>query len=312
MLDVLPITGTIFALLLIGWLAGRLHLFAPSDFALLGRFVVTLAIPALIFRSITSRPLSGLIDPTYLLAFLLAGLAVFAIGLRASAALGAAPAGQAMDAGGMSWPNSGFFGYPILLLALPDVAGHALALNMIVENVLLIPLGLVLAERAQAGRAGLAPILGRLVRNPLLITITVSLAIAASGLRPPDFVLRPVGLLADASVAMALVVVGGTLAGLGLRAINIRVLATSVGKLILLPALVAVAWLGLGAAGLPVDPAMRTAGIVIAASPVISIYAVLAAPFGEGDQAALTMLVQILASFFTLTALLWSLGLGAS
>ena len=309
MLEVLPITGTIFALMAIGWLAGRFRLFAPQDFAVLGRFIVTLAIPALIFRAITSRPLAGLLDPAYLLAFTAAALIVFATGHWISShLLGSPPAGSAFDAGGMVWPNSGFFGYPILLLTLPDVAGHALALNMIVENMLLIPLGLFLAERARLGQAGLRPVLTRLIRSPLLIAIAVALMVAASGVTLPAVITRPVDLLADASVAMALIVVGGNLAALGRGAMNARVVVTGLGKLIILPLLVAVLWAVMGMLGLQVDPALRAAGILMAATPVISIYAVLAVPYGQGDQAAITMLTQIILSFFTLTALLWLTG----
>lgn len=50
----------------------------------------------------------------------------------------------------MSCSNSGFVGYPILLLILTPIAGVVLALNMMVEN-LVIPLLFVMAERTRGG-----------------------------------------------------------------------------------------------------------------------------------------------------------------
>lgn len=46
---------------------------------------------------------------------------------------------------GMSFSNSGFVGYPIALQILGPPAAAALAMCMIVENVLMFPLALVLA-----------------------------------------------------------------------------------------------------------------------------------------------------------------------
>lgn len=55
-----------------------------------------------------------------------------------------------------SCANSGFVGYPILMLTLPSVAGVTLALNMMVENLLFIPLVIVLAEHGLHGGGGWA------------------------------------------------------------------------------------------------------------------------------------------------------------
>jgi predicted permease len=53
---------------------------------------------------------------------------------------------SAISAMGMSCGNSGYIGYPLALLVLGPIAGVALALNMLVENLLMIPLTLALAE----------------------------------------------------------------------------------------------------------------------------------------------------------------------
>ena len=71
----------------------------------------------------------------------------------------------------MSCANSGFMGYPILLIAMPAVADSALALNMIVENLVMIPLILVLAERGRSGGTGLFGPLRRAATNPIVLAL---------------------------------------------------------------------------------------------------------------------------------------------
>jgi len=44
------------------------------------------------------------------------------------------------------WPESGFIGYPLASLVVVPTAGVALALNMLVDNALMIPLALALTE----------------------------------------------------------------------------------------------------------------------------------------------------------------------
>ena len=63
-------------------------------------------------------------------------------------------AAGAVHALGGSISNSAFIGYPLVTLALGPVAVVAMALNMIVENILMMPLTLALAEAASRVAAG--------------------------------------------------------------------------------------------------------------------------------------------------------------
>jgi hypothetical protein len=70
-----------------------------------------------------------------------------------------------------------------------------------------------------------------------------------------------------------------------------------------LGAVLAVPLLGLPA----LDPALRKAAVLMAAMPMMSIYPILAQAYGEGDFAAAALLVTTVASFFTLSGMLWLL-----
>ena len=79
---ILGVTGPVFALIGLGYLVARTGLFQPADFRALGRYVVMLALPALIFRAVTARDLGALVDPAYLAAYLGGSLAVLGLGYR--------------------------------------------------------------------------------------------------------------------------------------------------------------------------------------------------------------------------------------
>jgi predicted permease len=213
---------------------------------------------------------------------------------------------------GSSCSNSGFVGYPILLLSLAPVADVSLALNMVVENLLVIPLLLFMAERARgsavgAGRA-MALALQRLVANPLVLGLGGGLLVSAWGVALPAPVSRTVDMLAMASGAVSLLVIGGTLVGLPLRGLAGRVLPLALSKLLLHPflvwlALAVVPWLGFS----PLEPQLYTAAVLSAAMPMMGIYPTLAQAHGQDEWAAVALLLTTVLSFLTLSVWLWVL-----
>ena len=155
MLDILAISSPIYITIFIGFMATRMGLFARAEMRVFGKFVVNLALPALLFNALAQRKIGDILNVGYLLAYLAGSLAVLGLGYFWSRRMTRLnPATSTFYAMGMSCSNSGFIGYPILLLTLAPVAGVALALNMIVENVVMIPLLLALAGRGrgQPGR----------------------------------------------------------------------------------------------------------------------------------------------------------------
>lgn len=98
----------------------------------------------------------------------------------------------------MTCPNSGFIGYPVLLLALPSVAGVVLGLNMLVENLVTIPLVLALAERGAGSRGSwlqqVRETAGRLIRNPMVVGILLGLLVSIFGVSLPAVLTRAVDL----------------------------------------------------------------------------------------------------------------------
>ena len=311
MLDVLSITGPIYLTIAIGYLATRLGLFAKADMRVFGKFVIHLALPALLFNALSQRRLGDILNGRYLLVYALGSLAVVVAGVAWARLRSGKPLDESSYlAMGMACSNSGFVGYPMVLLLLGPVAGVALALNMLVENLLVIPLLLMLADVGAGAAAGerhwgraVMQTLAQQARNPMIAAIVLGFAFSLSGWQLPGPVARTVNLFSQASGALALFVIGGTLVGLQVRGMRVQVAQIAFGKLILHPlAVLAVLWL------LPIaDPQLRTAVILNAAMPMMGIYPILAQRHGHDGNAAAALLVTTVASFFTLSGLLWVL-----
>ncbi len=211
---------------------------------------------------------------------------------------------------GMSCSNSGFVGYPIALLTIGPVAGVGLSLNMVVENLVMIPLLLTLAERGRGAggpwyRAALdlaaaprhEPADPRDGRGAADLRRGLVAAGTGAACRGP---------FAGASAGISLFVIGGNLVGLPLKGLGRRVAPIAFGKLVVMPTAVALVLALLVWAGLPpLSPELKSAAILMAAMPMMSIYPMLAQAYGQEDVAAPALLVTTLASFFTLSSLLW-------
>ena len=313
MLDILAITGPIYLAIALGFVMTRIGLFAKADMRIFGRFVINLALPALLFKSLSQRPIGEILNGGYLLAYLVGSLTVFSLGYQfCRRFLRLNPINSTVYVLGMSCSNSGFVGYPILLLILAPIAGVVLALNMMVENLVMIPLFLVMAERSRGGGGQWYQVVGqsfmRLAAHPMIIGLVAGFSISVSGWKLPEIIVRSVDLFAMASGGVSLFVIGGTLVGLPLHGIGKRVAPIVLGKLLFHPVAVLLAILTLPLTGLPaLDPSMRMAAVVMAAAPMLSIYAILTQVYGGEDFSASAMLLTTVLSFFTLSGLLWVL-----
>ena len=314
MLDILAITGPIYLTIALGYFLTRRGLFARADMRVLGQFVINLALPALLFNALAQRKLADILNGRYLLIYALGSLAAMGLGLLwARRVAGQHRTTAVFWAMGMSCPNSGFVGFPIALLVIGPVAGVMLGLNMIVENLLLIPLLLALAE-SSTGSGGrwhtvLRQSLLNLARNPMVLGLLAGFVVSALQWQMPSPLARTVTMFAQASAALSLFVIGGALVGLRLHGLGRHVARIAAGKLIAHPLLTLGVLALLGALGLPLqDPALRTGLVLTTACPMFGIYPILAGRLGDEGLPAAALLGTTVASFFSISALLWLLG----
>jgi predicted permease len=306
MLEVLSVTLPIFILIALGFAAMRLGATTAADIQALGTFVIRFALPALIFNSLAQRPFAEIANARYLAAYIVGSLAVFAAMFALAHALKPGDrARDAIQALGSSCSNTGFVGYPIALLFVGPRATVAVALTMVVENIIVMPLALALAESGRrAGKktsAGPRRLVGKLARNPLIIAIVLGAVTSFAGIPLPVPLARAVNMLAMASSAVALFVVGGMLVGLQVGGVTRDAARIVAGKLLLLPAAVFAAQLVLAPA---LDPDLRKSMLIFASSPTLSIFPLIGRQYGQERVCAASVVMATGLSFLTMSALL--------
>jgi malonate transporter and related proteins len=306
---ILSVTVPIYLLIALGWLAVRSGLFQKAEMRVLGKLVVHFCLPALVFTALASRRFDEVLHPGYLAAYAGGSLAVqlgLVLWLHRGRGLPLTPA--ALRGMGASCSNSGFVGFPIVQQLLGPVAGLALALNMLVENLLVLPLALALADRGRHPSSHIWPAVAHslraLGRNPLILGIAAGMVCSVTGWQLPEPLMRSVQMVSTASAPLALFLIGGTLVGLRVRGLLGGVLTVAAAKLLLMP----LAVLGLLWLLPPLDPTLRTAALLSAAMPMLSVYPVLAQRYDEEDFCAAALLATTVLSFFTISALIGVLG----
>ena len=311
MADVLGITFPLFALIALGYGLVRFGVFSGEVLRALGRYVLNVAIPALIFSSVTRTPLSDLMVPAYVLTYAAAALVTGAAAWLWFRAAGAPAGRRGLAILGAAVPNSVFIGFPLLSLVLPDIAARAFAMNLVVENFLLIPLALLVAEAGRGGggaplrRIG-ATLLG-LAKRPFVAGLIAGVAVQATGLPVPEPLSRTIDIVAASAAAVALIFIGGSLVGLDARGDAATAGVLVAAKLILMPAVAGAILVLLDRAGVTLPPDLAVALVIGAAVPTLSLFPVLAQDYGETRMASLTLLVSNVAAFGTINLLLWTL-----
>jgi malonate transporter len=313
MFDILSITGPIYLCIAAGYASVRWILFSKADMRVFGKFVIQIALPALLFNALASRPLVEVMHPAYLLTYTVGSLSVLLGAIWWSRRVkGKGLTESTYVAMGMSCSNSGYVGYPVMLLIFGPLAGVILALNLIVENLIKLPLLFTLADAgAHVGeRPSPALVLRqtaeRLGRNPMIVAIVLGFLVSLLGWQLPSVISRTVNLFAAASGGLALFIIGGNLVGLPIRGMRRQVGVIAAGKLFLHPLAIWTAIMLLPLLGMPaLQGELRAAAVLSAAMPMLGIYSLLAGRHGFEGFSAAALLVATAASFFSLSAILW-------
>lgn len=312
MTDVLSITAPIFIIIGFGYLAVKSGLMPQEGMPLLGRFVLYFTLPALIFGTLSRMQVSTVINIDFLAIYATGSLAALLIGLTLNRLLFRISLAEASVRGmGMAASNSAFIGYPVLLQVFGSAPTQPFTMALMVENILILPLALILIEYSKHDAANgesmfnvWRRIISRILRSPLIIAIIAGLVCSGLELPVPDTLDRSLEMLAMASVGTALFVIGGSLVGTRISDDLGGTGLVAAGKLLLHPLLMfllVMVWRDF-------DPQLEKAVILAAAMPMLSVFPIIGGGYGYGRQCASMLLVTTALSFITLTLILALLG----
>jgi predicted permease len=306
MINILTITGPIFLSIGLGFAATRRGMFSKLDGQVLGRFVLNFALPAMLFNALSQRNFSEVMNLNYLLAYGLGSLFAFAVGFGAWRWWQKKSLSEsAMVAMGVCSSNSGYMGYPILLQFLGPAAGVGFALTLLVENLLTIPLALAIADSSESKHLSwqhtVMQSFNRLAKMPLMQAMVLGFAFSLLDWHLPEVLSKSVNLFAASAAAVALFVNGGSLVGLRVSGLLQKVRWIAVGKLVLHPLAVCLMLMVVG----PMPASLKVSAVLLASMPMLGIYPLLAQRHGHEGFCAAALLVTTVASFFTISGVLW-------
>ncbi|SEJ04930.1 hypothetical protein SAMN05192539_100676 [Paraburkholderia diazotrophica] len=212
MLSTLEILLPVFALIFAGFVCRRRNLLGPAAASELNRFVVWLALPALLFDTMAHSTWRQLDQPAFIATFSIACAGVFVVVLIARLASGRHLADASVDAIAASYPNTGYIGFPLGLLAFGKASLTPTTIATILVACVLFALAIVLIEAGlQTERTPHklgAKVLWRLVKNPLIASPIVGVLVASAGVSLPQSAETFLKLLSGAASPCALVSLG--------------------------------------------------------------------------------------------------------
>jgi predicted permease len=238
---VLDIVLPVFGLVLLGYLFARTPLLSEAGIKGLTNFVFFVAIPVMLFRSVSTLKIPDSVDPLLPVAYFTAALAVYAVAFalgRGAFRLGGDDA--AVFAMGSTYSNQVMLGIPLVFLALGEEGLIAILFIIAVHALVLITLSTLIIEiargRGDTWRRSFLTAIRALIRNPVIMGLIAGLLWGATGLELPKSVERLADMLKAAAPAAALFAVGASLAGFRLVGDPAQSAAIIVLKLLALPA----------------------------------------------------------------------------
>ena len=310
MLAILNVTAPFFGLELCGYLAARYRALPENAVPALNTFVLYFALPCMLFRFAAGAPFGDILNLPVFLAYMVTGLAVFAL----SAATVRYGAGEnvreaAFAALAVAWSNWGYMGIPLIPALLGQRALAALIAAGMADLLVVVSAALALASlenRAGGARAAFAGALIHIGKNPLIWAVIVGGTFSAFELRLPAAMDQFVGLLGQAAGPVALFTIGASLYRPGTRTRGADVLAIAGAKLLLHPGVAAVvAVYTFHLTRLEVQTLVLAAALPVGGS----VFLFAERRGANAERIAAVILVSTALAFVTFSALCWTLGI---
>lgn len=282
MLAIFLKTLPFFALIALGYMAGRTKFFTEEATAYLTKFVFYFALSAMLFNFSANLSLSEIFDPQFVTAYLWGCGVVYLIATAVAFVRGLNIAEAAIEAQVAVIGNVGFLGIPMLVLLLGEAAAGPMLMVLATDLIVFSSLIVILVTGSRDGRMSLA-ILGTvgkgLLKNPMIVSITLGLLWSSTGLAVPVPVNEFLTILGAAATPGALFAIGASLASKSAERLSVAGWLTFC-KLVLHPAAVALSALVI----FPVEPYAAMVMISAAALPVAGNVYILAQHYGVAPQ----------------------------
>ena len=303
MVEIFLKTLPFFALIGLGFWAGKTRFFSEEATAYLTKFVFYFALSAMIFRFAANLSLSDVFDAQLIAGYLWATAFVYGIATMVAFIRRLSIETAAIEAQCAVIGNVGFLGIPMLVLILGPAAAGPIMLILTVDLIVFSSLIVILITGARDGRMslGIFKTVGMgLLKNPMIVSIVLGLLWSSFSIPIPAPMNDFLAILGGAATPGALFAIGASLASKSAERIEVAAWL-SFCKLVLHPAFVAVAVLFI----FPIDPYSATVVISAAALPVAGNVYILAQHYGVAPhRVSAAILLSTTASIVTVSVVI--------
>lgn len=284
MLAIFLKTLPFFAIIGLGYWAGRTRFFSSEATAYLTKFVFYFTLSAMLFRFSANLSLAEVLNWRLIGGYLMGCLAVYGLATGVAMLRKQDIATAAVEAQCATIGNVGFLGVPMLTLLMGAEAIGPVMMVLAVDLIVFSSLIVILITGSRDGRMHIGVLktvtLG-LLRNPMIVAISLGFIWSALEIPIPDPMNEFLAILGGAATPGALFAIGASLAGKSAERANVALWLTF-AKLILHPLFVAIAVLWL----IPIDSYSASVVIAAAALPVAGNVYMLAQHYGVAPHRA--------------------------
>ncbi|OYX44908.1 MAG: malate transporter [Rhodobacterales bacterium 32-67-9] len=262
MLAIFLKTLPFFALIGLGWGAGRLRFFPEAATEWLTRFVFYFALSAMLFRFAANLSLAEIFDPAFALAYLSGCTIVYLLAFGVALLRKVSIPEASIEAQCAVIGNTGFLGVPMLTVLLGPAAAGPVLMVLAIDLIVFSSLFTLIITAAREGHVSprIVKVLSiGLLKNPMIVSMVAGLLWSSTRQPLPAPADEFLAMLGAAATPGALFAIGASLASKSAERVSVALWLTF-DKLVLHPVAVAVAALYL----FDVDP--FAAGVMIAAA----------------------------------------------
>ena len=300
MLAILLKTLPFFALIGLGYVAGRLRFFTPEATAYLTKFVFYFALSAMLFGFAANLEVSDIFSWTFVWAYLLGCFAVYILAFVVALVRRRPMTEAAVEAQCAVIGNTGFLGVPMLVVLMGEAAAGPVLMVLSIDLIVfssLITIFITLGREAGGALRAVKKVALGLVQNPMIVSMALGLFVASLDVALPAPVNEFLAILGAAATPGALFAIGASLATKSAERLSVAGWLTFC-KLVLHPGAVAVAALFL----FPIRPFDAAVMIAAAALPVAGNVYILAQHYGVAPQrVSASILVSTALSILTVS-----------
>jgi len=303
---VINVALPVFAIILIGFVAGKVRLLGAASSEALNKFVYWIALPPLLFLVMARSPIEEIAYWPFIKVYLGSIVIVWIMTAILGGIVHRSSAGEmTMQGMNASFSNTGYMGIPLFVAAFGEAGLPPASLATVMTGAVSIAIAVISLELFGTGSKGVLRAFRdvglALVRNPLVVSSALGILVSAMHWQVPLPIETLFQLLGAAASPCALFAIGLFMAGQAVRRDLLEVSWISIVKLFWQPL---ICWF-LAVAFFPMDPFWLASAIILAALPTGALTFVVAQNYNVYVQrTSAIILVSTVASVPLLSVLL--------